>query len=361
MLSTREKLVLLLGKPGLKQLIAACPEIWRETGTEINQRLAGLAGTGKDAAPGEAASTSLNAYIQELDAKAETWKTTLAASKYNLGMVDRAFRDLIKARMAWLALQNYYLAALGGQSKGTIRFNWLNGTLLQHLLFRQGFERKPVSLFWHRLVWPLITQKKILMRLVYRKGIYCFYSRRLVKALAILIRQTLDALPDEAVGAQPVVEIAAGDGTLSRFLRAEGCPCLATDDLSWESSARAVRDLPPDSVLPLDAAAAIRTHHPAVVICSWPPAGNSFERQVFLSPHTRLYIVIGSRHQFASGNWHDYLRFAEPLGPHTVPATLEAGPRGGKFPFTVELSEELSRAVLPRELDNAVLVFRRKA
>jgi hypothetical protein len=157
-----------------------------------------------------------------------------------------------------------------------------------------------------------------------------------------------------------VLEIAAGDGTLSRFLTAAGCPCLATDDLSWEASARAVKELPPDSVAALDAAAAVRRHQPAVVFCSWPPAGNQFERHVLQSPDTRLYVVVGSRHQFASGNWHDYLRFAEPIGPGVVPPTVEAAASGAR-PFTLELSTELSQAVLPRELDNAVLVFRRKA
>jgi hypothetical protein len=361
MLSTREKLGLLLGKHSLKHLIEACPDIWRETGTEINQRLAGLSGAARGGAPGEVASTSLNAYMRELNDKAEAWKRPLAASRNNLGMVDRAFRDIIKSRMAWMALQNYYLAALGGQAKGTIRFNWLNGTLLQRLLFRQGFERKPVSLFWFSLVWPLISQKKILMRLVYRKGIYCFYSRRLVGGLAKLARTALAGLPPAAPDRSQVLEIAAGDGTLSRFLSAAGVPCLATDDLSWDASARAVKELPAGSVEALDAVDALRRHRPAVVFCSWPPAGNQFERQVFQNPDTRLYVVIGSRHQFASGNWHDYLHWAEPVGPGVVPTTIEETAGGDTRPFTLELSPELSRAVLPRELDNAVLIFRRKS
>ncbi len=340
MLNSRDKLHLLQGNSSLKQLISLCPEIWRETGTEINQRLAG-------GIPGEAASGSLNGYIKELNAKADTWKAPLAASRNNLGMVDRAFPDLIKARMAWLALQNYSLAVLGGKTKGSIRFNLWNGTILQKLLFKQGFERKPVSLFWYHLVWPLISQKKILMRLVYKKGIYCFYSSELIRNLSRLIREA-GCGPDA-----PALEIAAGDGTLSQFLRSETLPIIATDNLSWETSARSAAELAANRVIDLDAASAIRKFQPSVVICSWPPAGNNFERQVFLNTFTRLYIVIGSRHQFASGNWDDYLRYAR-VGKET------GGNDSNSRPFTLDWDEKLSKTVLPRELDNAVLIFRRK-
>jgi hypothetical protein len=51
-----------------------------------------------------------------------------------------------------------------------------------------------------------------------------------------------------------------------------------------------------------------------------------------------MYIVIGSQHRFASGNWMDY----------------EA-----QTPFTLEHSEELSGLVLPPELGSPVLIFRR--
>ena len=59
------------------------------------------------------------------------------------------------------------------------------------------------------------------MPLVEPRGIYCFYSGALVARLAALI------------GARSCVEIAAGDGTLSRFLRDAGVDVVATDDASW--------------------------------------------------------------------------------------------------------------------------------
>jgi hypothetical protein len=77
---------------------------------------------------------------------------------------------------------------------------------------------------------------------------------------------------------------------------------------------------------------------PEVVLCSWPPAGNPFERWVFATPSVKTYIMIGSRHEFAAGNWTDYRR---------------------QTAFAFAERPELSRLVLPPELDGAVHVFQR--
>ena len=137
------------------------------------------------------------------------------------------------------------------------------------------------------------------------------------------------------IGEQPCLEIAAGDGTLSRFLAAEGVAVVATDDHSWPDVS-----FPPD-VLRQDARQALRVHQPAVVICSCgPPAGNDFERDVFKTRSVQLYIVISSRHRWASGDWAGYEK--------------QTG-----FEFAAE-DPALTRLVLPPELDAAVYVFRRR-
>jgi hypothetical protein len=76
------------------------------------------------------------------------------------------------------------------------------------------------------------------------------------------------------------------------------------------------------------------------VICSWPPAGNGFERQIFRQRCVQTYIVIGSHSRFITGNWADYeaqtaFDWAE------VPA--------------------LSRLIVPPELQAGLWVFTRKA
>lgn len=228
----------------------------------------------------------------------------------------------VRTRMFHLAVKQHLVAEATGIEKGKVRFNLLNGYVAQKLLFANDLERKPVSLFWFRLVWPLLTQRRLLMPLVQPKGIYCFYSRALIVELA------------ELIGKGNCLEIAAGDGTLTRFLADAGVNITATDDYSWNHEV-----CYPECVVKREAQAALREYAPEVVLCSWPPAGNTFERQVFRTKSVQMYIVIGSRHRHAAGNWDDY---------HLQSA------------FDRTLDEQLSSLVLPPELDAAVYIFRRK-
>jgi hypothetical protein len=160
------------------------------------------------------------------------------------------------------------------------------------------------------------------MPLVQAQGIWCFYTRELVAALAALVR------------GRPALEIGAGDGTLARFLAAAGVDVRATDDQSWARPG----GYPPE-VERLDAVAAVARHRPAVVICSFPPPGNAFERKVLQAPSVETYVAIASRQRFAAGDWEAY-EHAE-------------GFAGG-------LDERLSAMVLPPELEPAVVVLQRR-
>jgi len=306
---TEEVLEWLRGGPSLAELKARFPAEWEAVADELAAIFAG----GKP--------EQLQAYMTDL-------ATPLAAQPNRVGqrpnqqkLEAAAITRLIRRRMAHLALKGYVLSAAAGGKHGKIRFNWFNGFVAQKLLFARELERKPVSPFWFRLLWPLVWQKALLMPLVEAKGIYCFYSKPLIEALARLI------------GGRECLEIAAGDGTLSRFLAAEGVKATATDDYSWKHAVSY-----PESVLKMDAAQALRKFKPAVVICSWPPANNGFERLVFTQPGVELYIVIGSRHTFASGNWADYR---------------------AQTTFELEEDTRLGRGVLPPELGGTVYLFRK--
>lgn len=206
---------------------------------------------------------------------------------------------------------------------GKVRFNLLNGWILQRILFEDNLDRKPASMFWFRLLWPVLWQKRFLMTLVSPKGIYCFYSSELVQQLALLI------------DGRRCLEIAAGDGTLSRFLAGAGVAVTATDNESWKDRVRTA-----DHVIRQDARAALRVHQPEVVICSWPPARNEFESEVFTTKSVQLYIVISTRREWSSGDWNAYRR---------------------QRTFEFVESPSLSRLVLPPELAPAVYLFRRAA
>lgn len=231
--------------------------------------------------------------------------------------------QLIRSRMIHLALKNYNLSASTGVQEGPVRFNALNSDIVQQLLFASRLERKPVSMFWFQLMWPLVWQKRLLMPLVESKGIYCFYSKQLLDALVAKLNS------------RPCLEIAAGDGTLTRFLSDRGAQITATDNYSWDSTIEY-----PEFVIRREAREALDLFAREVVICSWPPPNNNFERHVFKTRSVQTYIVIGSRNKFAAGNWKDYDR---------------------QSTFDLEEDKVLSRLVLPPELDSAVYIFRRKS
>ena len=203
-----------------------------------------------------------------------------------------------------------------------MRFNLVNGWVAQKLLFKRDLVRKPVKLGRFRALWPLLWQRRFLMPLVEPKGIYCFYSSKLVRELAKLI------------DGRSCLEIGAGDGTLARFLADEGVKVTATDDHSWQQSISF-----PEDVRRMDARQALRHFRPEVVRCSWPPPGTAFEREVFKTPSVQQYVVIASEDETAAGNWADYR---------------------AQTAFDFERDPWFSRLMLPPEIRPAVYVFTRR-
>jgi len=296
--------------PSLDELRSRYPKEW----AAVQQDISAIVERG-DAA-------ELKAYLESLSAHAALTKSSPGKRQKNM---EAALSQFIRNRMAHEAVKKLCLTTLvadTGVTKGKLRFNLFNGYIAQKLLFSSGLERKPVSLFWFRLFWPLVWQKKRLMPLVQPRGIYCFYSRALVESLA------------EMIASRSCLEIGAGDGNLTRFLKDQGVRLTATDNHGWESAVDY-----PAWVIKLDAREALATYAPEVVICSWPPSQNDFERYVFNTPSVQLYIVIGSRHQFAFGNWKDYTQ---------------------QSAFDLEEDKKLGALVLPPELEAAVYVFRRR-
>lgn len=304
--SSREEVDWVRRNPSLQEMMDRYPLIWEEAGRELILAL-------------EHGKTQ--AFAARSRADAIVWEQRIRASGKNAKVLESALPHIVKARMARLALEKCYQAAATGNSSGRIRFHWFNGFLIQKLLFSHDLVRRPVSVKWFRFWWRLVGQKRHLMPLVQPRGIYCFYSSDLVRELARMI------------AGRPALEIAAGDGTLARFLKTEGVPIRATDNYSWKSISY------PESVECLDAREALNVHAPRAVLCSWPPPGNGFERHVFSARNVELYVVIGSRYRFASGAWEAYSR---------------------QDSFEWSIDERLSAFVLPPELESAVLVFRRK-
>lgn len=297
--------------PSLDELCSRHPEEW----ATVQQDISAIVERG--------VAEELKVYLERLSTPAAVTRNPHGNQQK---ILEAALSQFIRSRMAHESVKQLCLSTLAadtGVKKGKLRFNLLNGYIAQKLLFSKGLERKPVSLFWFNLLWPLVWQKKRLMPLVQPRGIYCFYSRELIESMVGLI------------GSRDCLEIAAGDGTLTRFLRNQGVRLTATDNYGWDNAIEY-----PECVIKLDAHEALSTYAPEVVICSWPPSQNDFERHVFNTPSVQLYIVIGSRYQFAFGNWKDYKQ---------------------QSAFELEQDKKLGALVVPPELGAAVYVFRRKS
>lgn len=299
-----------IGSASLERLRADYPQDW----ARVSEALLSALQSGR--------AEEVSAWIGAVRSEADHWRGRVRASRDNATVASAALPFLVRERMAKLAIEKTAFALAARQTSGIVRLDLWSGLLVQKLFFERGLERKPVSLAAFRLLWPLVRRKRIVMPLVNGRGIYCFYSRPLVRELAAL-----------AAGRE-CLELGAGDGTLARFLAAEGVTVHATDDGSWSHVVRTGA-----AVEKLEARQALHRHPAEVVLCSWPPPGNRFERQVFQTPSVKLYVVMGSRHRFASGDW-------------------EAYENQGGFDWGVD--ERLSALLLPPELDPVVLVFRRR-
>lgn len=266
-------------------------------------------------------SNIVQAIIDKYTSSAKLATNQIKKSGWNGKTINAFLPRIIKARFAIYLLEQLNIAASSNTPSKSVRFNWWDGTILQKLLFQKGFERKPVSLGLFNVLWKLVIHKKILMPLVNKKGIYCFYSKPLLRELAALI------------GNQTCLEIAAGDGTLTKFLNDKGIKCIATDDYSWQHYITY-----PSFVQKADAKAALHAHNPKVVLCSWPVPNNTYEKHVFRHQSVELYIVIGTKNPAITGDHETYNHLED---------------------FTMEISEHLSSMLLPPSDDNAVYLFKR--
>ena len=301
-----KELAWLKTKPPLDELCARYPQDWAAVQQEISAIVA------------RGVADELNAYLARLSAP-------ISASGQRQQDLQATLSQYARSRMAHESVKKLCLSSLAaetGVKQGKLRFNLFNGFIAQKLLFARALERKPVSLFWFRLFWPLVWQRKRLMPLVQPRGIYCFYSRELIQSLA------------DMIAGRSCLEIGAGDGTLTRFLKEQGVQITATDNHGWTQAVKY-----PECVNKLDAREALASYAPEVVICSWPPSQNDFERDVFNTSSVQLYIVIGSRHHFAFGDWKSYTQ---------------------QLTFELEEDKRLGAMVLPSELESVVYVFRRK-
>lgn len=196
--------------------------------------------------------------------------------------------------------------------------------MIQLLWDERGQRRVPSPAAFDRAVSRLRRGELEKLCELHASGpIYFIPTQPFLRALARLLRK---------LGVRRVLEVAAGDGHLSRSLaKADpGLRIVATDSGAWErprarmsaADRRRMRGvevpgLPPgEGVLRLPAEDAIRRFRPDLVLTSWLPPGPLLVRVVREAPRV-LEIGAGSGITGDIRAWkhpHEFLEELEPLG-----------------------------------------------
>jgi hypothetical protein len=161
----KNNLAWLKTNPSLDDLCAKFPTEW----ATVQKDISGIVERGH--------AEELKHYLEKLASPANLTSILLGKSSKNS---DAILSQYIRSHIAHESVKRLCLSTLNSELKtpnGKLRFNFINGFIAQRLLFSSGLVRKPVSLRWFQLLWPLIWQRKKLMPLVQPRGIYCFYSQ----------------------------------------------------------------------------------------------------------------------------------------------------------------------------------------
>jgi hypothetical protein len=116
------------------------------------------------------------------------------------------------------------------------------------------------------------------------RPIFQVLSEEFVNDIASIVNRKLSE-----TGGNLVLEVMAGDGKLSEFLRPKiNGTLITTDSMIWESIIR------PDFVEPLGAKKAIEKYNPDIIIMCWEPYGSRIGVELAKKGHSLIWIGEGS-------------------------------------------------------------------
>lgn len=289
----------------LKDLAQRHPHIWQDVITNLRKNVSGGRGD------------MLAAWRQ--GALADLARLRLSPGE-NLGPDST---DLLKAQMTLLAIDQFVEVTTG---KSGLRPSLKDRAVMSYLILPRILNQVVTTIDFDRR-WGWLNEKIWAAAELQRQSIWS------VPTLELIDRFT------EHCQGKKVLELGAGRGLLYGPLRDRGLDITAVDDQSWHINPSRPKSRPGGAIETMDAREALNKLRPDVVLCSWPPAGNTFEEHIFESPSVRLYLAVVSRHSFASGNWSSYKNQTN---------------------FDCSISEPLNRLLRPLETEQQVLIFRRK-
>lgn len=137
---------------------------------------------------------------------------------------------------------------------------------------------------------PFVGQRQIdFLHFVHDNYIFTFYNKEYISCLANIIQKS--------VGLSQVLEVAAGDGMFSYYLRLYGINIHATDKGNqYKPFSRFVGGMKKRTPVEiLDAVSAIRKYKPKMVVASWLPHGEFIDIDIF-NEKPEFVILIGEVH-----------------------------------------------------------------
>ncbi len=260
--------------------------------------------------------------LTKADTSARSWHDRVQSASQTNKARTEALPHLVKSRMIHLAIKKVLDRSLVPDD-GPVTQSAIDKMICNFLFYVPYSQHKPASAFAVKALWPIVRNKTAAIATAKKLGFYSLYTDRFIKLVKDLAKD------------QNVLEIAAGSGILTLLLQKSGVASQATDDHSWSHAVRFGRH-----VEDLDAARALKKYSPKVVLCSWPPPENTFEKAVFISPSVDTYIVVGSKHQFATGARSDYTQQND---------------------FDMKVVAGVDSLLAPPGVDGEVLLFTRKS
>ncbi len=300
---------ILAARTDLPTLSSAAPAIWEEVFSSIKKQVT----TGQIDSLASLRQEQLQILAKWTGAK----NSTFAASHH-------AREAALRAKMTVLAIDQFSDAIVGKiGAKASLKDRLIFSTTIGRALI----QNKLLSCHQFDRSWNWLHDK------AWAAGRIQHWGSWLIPTV-----EFMDRIKEHA-GGRTILEIGAGHGYCAKSLQERGVDVIAVDDFSWQNDHAEGKDAN-KIVLNMDAALALKKFHPKVVFCSWPPPGNSFEQKVFTTTSVELYIVVVSKHRFASGDWRAYQQ--------------QTG-------FTCSTSEPLNQLLRPLEAEHQVLLFRKLA
>jgi len=266
--------------------------------------------------------TRIKEHLSTSQNNANLWTRKIIKSQNNPQVIKSALPHLAKSKLTKLAYQEYIDAAKTHNYTLKSEFSLKDKLILKHLIKLPYLRVVPISMWKFNFWWRFIYNKNLVINSLKSKGVYSLYSQDFIEGVARLLQN------------RDTHEIAAGDGTLTKFLRKTGCDISASDNNSWTHVVNFGSE-----VRNLDAKEALQIYKPKVVICAWPPPENDFEHRIFKTPEVDTYILITSMHDYATGDTKAYAEQED---------------------FDYRVNSDLSKLLIPQEVEAAVVVFNRR-